>query len=145
MKDWAKLLIADCNKNVRELLRREFVRDGYRAELARNGREIIKAVSGDGAPDLVVMELLLPFMDGLFVLEKIRDLDENLPVIVFTDLVDYRDDPIVKRCASLFIEKEGSLESLKRAVRDFLWIGPIPGIGGRENGRSKKDKGSDRR
>ncbi|HUT54926.1 MAG TPA: response regulator [bacterium] len=114
-----RLLIGDRNGHVRDFLKRELTAEGYDVRLAGDGREVLAAVNGPDPPDLLIMDLLLPFVDGLFILEKLRERQCPVPVIIYTALTEYQSDPLVKTAAA-FIEKDGEISSLKNALADLL-------------------------
>lgn len=60
-------------------------RAGYRVKMARDGVEGLEAVTAE-KPDLVLLDLMLPGVDGLEILRRIRAADERLPVVVLTAL-----------------------------------------------------------
>lgn len=60
-------------------------RAGYRVRMARDGEEGLEAVAAE-RPDLVLLDLMLPGVDGLELLRRIRAGDERLPVVILTAL-----------------------------------------------------------
>ena len=65
----ASILITDDERNIRMMLRTALESDGYAIEEAANGREALDAIRRD-APDLVVLDLNMPVLDGMAVLEQ---------------------------------------------------------------------------
>lgn len=114
------ILIADRNRHVREFLKRELAADGYRARLAKNGREVLNWVNQHPPPDLLILDLNLPDEPEVGILEKLRQAMPSLPVVVHSFISDYDDCPAVVAAAA-FVEKGGrSVEQLKRVVRKVL-------------------------
>lgn len=114
------ILIADRNRHVRELLKREMMAEGYGVRLAKNGREVLKQVYQYEPLDLLILDLDLPDADEVEILESIEDRIPAVPVVVHTFLSDYANKSAVLRTA-VFVEKKGSsIESLKKAVFDVL-------------------------
>ncbi|WP_175151474.1 response regulator, partial [Paraburkholderia ultramafica] len=58
------VLIVDDDRGIRELLASYFEKNGMRVSLAANGRQM-RAVLDQGAPDLIVLDLMMPGEDGL--------------------------------------------------------------------------------
>ena len=114
-----KILIGDRNGHVRDFLKRELAAEGYQVKLAGDGREVLASIASDNPPDLLIMDLLLPFVDGLLILEKLKKCACHVPVVIYTSLTEYQDNPIVKN-ADAFIEKDGQIECLKTAVLEIL-------------------------
>ena len=84
-KSQAEVLLIDDDDDARTLMRRALESSGHRVEEAGNGREGIAALE-QRVPDLVILDLMMPVMDGFAVLESIRE-DERLrdvPVVVVT-------------------------------------------------------------
>jgi CheY-like chemotaxis protein len=115
------ILIADRNPNVRELLKRELVAEGYHVHLARSGREVLNCVDdATRSPDLVIMDPDLPDMGEVSLLELIRQKKPELPVVVHTFLAEYINHPIVLHSAAV-VEKDGRhVDRLKEAVEEVL-------------------------
>jgi two-component system OmpR family response regulator len=76
------ILVVDDHREIRELVSRALVREGFRVSLAADGREMRK-VMADAGIDLVVLDLMLPGEDGLSLCRRLRT-DSNIPVIMLT-------------------------------------------------------------
>jgi DNA-binding NtrC family response regulator len=114
------ILIADRNRHVRELLKREMMAEGYRVRLAKNGREVLEQVYQYEPLDLLILDLDLPDAGEVAILESVEDRIPTLPVVVHTFLSDYANHPVVLSTA-VFVEKKGSsIESLKKVVFEVL-------------------------
>jgi two-component system chemotaxis sensor kinase CheA len=81
-----KVLVVDDQFTVRELQRSILEAAGYRVETARDGREALTCVSGEGDVELVVTDIQMPEMDGIELLKAIREDQEHssLPVVIIT-------------------------------------------------------------
>jgi len=122
LKQAFTILIADRNPNVRELLKRELVAEGYRVHLARSGREVLNRLDdASGLPDLVIMDPDLPDMEEFSLLEVMRRRRPELPVVIHTFLAEYMNHPIVLSSAAV-VEKDGRhVDRLKEVVHEVLW------------------------
>jgi DNA-binding response OmpR family regulator len=78
----ASVLVIDDDADIRGLLRELLGRAGYEVVDSSNGREGLRALYGS-APDLVLLDVSMPEMDGWQTLERIRDVSE-VPVIMLT-------------------------------------------------------------
>jgi DNA-binding response OmpR family regulator len=78
-----RLLIAEDDKALGLFLRRGLEADGHRIRLALDGGEAVEAFREE-MPDLTILDLNMPVKDGEQVLEEIRQLDTDLPVLVLT-------------------------------------------------------------
>jgi CheY-like chemotaxis protein len=79
-----RILVIDDDEDIREAFRDVLTEDGYRVDLAENGREALAFMRRRGRPDLVLLDLMMPVMNGWeFLHEKSRDDDLNaVPVLV---------------------------------------------------------------
>lgn len=78
-----KVLVVDDEKDIVKLIRRSFEMEGYDTIGAYNGTEAIQKVKCQ-APDIVLLDIMLPDMDGYEVLQAVQEYDETLPVIFIT-------------------------------------------------------------
>lgn len=121
MKEAFTILIADRNPNVRDLLKRELIAEGYHVHLARSGREVLDCLDDVArSPDLVIVDPDLPDVAEVSLLEIIRRKRPGLPVVVHTFLAEYINHPIVLSSAAV-VEKDGRhVDRLKEAVEEVL-------------------------
>jgi len=130
MKNSTRIIIADDHTVVRQGLRimLEPKPDYHLIGEARNGRELLKLVA-DQKPDLVILDLLMPLMDGI---EAIRVIKSQFPGIRILVLTSYSEESMVMKTmrtgANGYILKESSPEELISAInavmRGEMWIYP---------------------
>lgn len=79
------ILIADDDVLLTKLLKYKFVAEGFATVIVHNGEAALEAIDND-KPDLVILDGMMPGMDGFEVLLQIRENDEtaNIPVIMLT-------------------------------------------------------------
>ena len=82
-----KILIIEDDKFIREFMVRKLVNDGYEAIEATNGEEGVRTAKAE-KPDLILLDLILPGIDGFESLTRIRKDQEiaNIPVIILSNL-----------------------------------------------------------
>ena len=80
----AKLLIADDEKNIREMIGKYAVHDGHEVALASNGREALDLFEKEDY-DLVILDVMMPEMDGYEALKKMKE-RKDVPCILLTAL-----------------------------------------------------------
>jgi CheY-like chemotaxis protein len=83
------ILIVEDDQFLLEILRDVFSKAGFNVILSRNGEEGLKTVL-EKNPDLILIDILMPKMDGITMLQKIRENPQgkNIPAIVLTNLND---------------------------------------------------------
>jgi two-component system alkaline phosphatase synthesis response regulator PhoP len=80
-----KILIVDDEEDILELLRFNLAREGYRVVPASTGEETLRLVNSE-IPDLIVLDLMLPGIDGLTVTRRLKDdhKTKNIPIVMLT-------------------------------------------------------------
>jgi DNA-binding response OmpR family regulator len=81
--DAKKVLVVEDEANVAEVVARYLQRDGFQTLVARDGRSALHIMKSDGA-DLVVLDLMLPGVDGLTVAKTLRESGDDTPIIMLT-------------------------------------------------------------
>jgi DNA-binding NtrC family response regulator len=84
-----KILIVDDDKDMRDILSNLISSDGYKAITASNGRKALIETRAH-SPDLVLLDIRLPEIDGLKVLEEIKKMDKDIPIIMLTAYEDVK-------------------------------------------------------
>ncbi len=77
-----KVLIADDDSNISELIKVYFEKDGFETVTARNGKEAVELFKSE-APSIVILDVMMPEMDGWQVCREIRRVS-NIPIIMLT-------------------------------------------------------------
>ena len=114
------ILIADRNPNVRELLKREMMAEGYRVLQAKNSREVLKQVFSQTPLDLLIFDLDLPDAGEVEIFEKLNDRIPQLPVVLHSFQTDRFNFPEAI-ISAIFVEKRGnSVEQLKKLIAKML-------------------------
>jgi len=116
-----KILVVDDERAVRESLRRALELEGYEIELAADGSEALYRLEGTEEPDAMILDVLMPGVDGLEVCRRIRGTGSKLPVLMLTARTEVED-----RVAGLdagaddYVTKPFALEELLARVRALL-------------------------
>ncbi len=114
-----RILVADRNPNVRELLQRELGRDGFEVEVAGSGEAVNSMIYGHMPPDLLILDLDLPYAGEVALLERIRARRPQIPIIIHTFLAE-NSEREADGGTRTYIEKNGNMDILKDAVRGML-------------------------
>jgi two-component system response regulator MprA len=116
-----RVLVVDDERAVRDSLRRALELEGYDVELAADGEEALERLAQNGEPDAVVLDILMPKMDGLEVCRRLRREGHHLPVLMLTAR-----DQVENRVAGLdagaddYVTKPFALEELLARLRALL-------------------------
>jgi DNA-binding response OmpR family regulator len=113
-----KILIVEDEEGLRFLYEEELKAEGYEVFTAQNGREAIKQLE-KVKPDLVVLDIVMPVMNGMEALGRIVGKDRNIPVIINTSYPGYRED-FMSWAADAYVMKSTDLQELKDKVRELL-------------------------
>ena len=79
-----KVLVVDDERAVRDSLRRALELEGYEVELADDGEEALQRLNGSAQADAVILDVLMPGIDGLEVCRRLRAEDNAVPVLMLT-------------------------------------------------------------
>jgi two-component system, OmpR family, response regulator MprA len=116
-------MVVDDERAVRESLRRALELEGYEIDLAADGQEALTRLmeNGGSQPDAVILDVLMPGVDGLEVCRRLRKGGNSVPVLMLTAR-----DEIENRVAGLdagaddYVTKPFALEELVARVRALL-------------------------
>jgi two-component system response regulator MprA len=114
------VLVVDDDKAVRESLRRSLEFNGYAVSLASDGAEALAGISGIG-PDVVVMDVMMPRLDGIETTRALRQSGNDVPVLVLTarDAVGDRVEGL-DAGADDYLTKPFALQELLARLRALL-------------------------
>ncbi|MDK6566711.1 response regulator transcription factor [Corynebacterium pyruviciproducens] len=115
-----KILVADDEQAVRESLRRSLSFNGYDVVLAEDGAQAVKLIEAE-QPELVILDVMMPQMDGLEVCRTLRSSGDDRPILLLTAR-----DGVSARVAGLdagaddYLPKPFALEELLARVRSLF-------------------------
>ena len=116
-----KILVVDDERAVRESLRRALELEGYEIELAEDGREALERLAREDQPDAVILDVLMPGVDGLEVCRTLRSQGSRLPVLMLTARTQVEDRVEgLDAGADDYLTKPFALEELLARVRALL-------------------------
>jgi DNA-binding NtrC family response regulator len=82
VKKTVRILIADRNRHVRELLKRELETEGYLVTAARDAQEILGLLAQGEILDLLILDLEIPYVAEVNLLNQLKGLYPTLPVVI---------------------------------------------------------------
>jgi len=116
----SRILIAEDDRGVRQSLERALRFEGYDVASAKDGAEALEALTKD-LPDLLLLDVMMPHIDGLTVCRRLRATGNDVPVLMLTARHEVRD-----RVAGLdagaddYLVKPFALEELLARIRALL-------------------------
>jgi CheY-like chemotaxis protein len=113
-----KILVVEDEEGLRLLYEEELKAEGYEVLTARNGKEAIEQLE-KGKPDLIILDIVMPVMDGIEALGRIVGKDRKIPIILNSSYPGYRQD-FMSWAADAYITKSIDLGELKDKVRELL-------------------------
>ncbi len=117
----ATILVIDDEPGIRDLLDTLLGRKGYDVVLADSGQKGLE-VFRRARPDVIVLDLKMPGMNGVTVLQQIRSLNPTQPVIVLTGAATPESEQQVRALGvTEYVEKEFSLHLLGDALKRVLF------------------------
>ncbi|HVV13840.1 response regulator transcription factor [Amycolatopsis sp.] len=115
-----RILVVDDDRAVRESLRRSLEFNGYQVDLAGDGAQALERVIAD-RPDAMILDVMMPRLDGLEVARRLRSTGDDLPILVLTAR-----DTVSDRVSGLdagaddYLPKPFALEELLARLRALL-------------------------
>jgi DNA-binding response OmpR family regulator len=113
-----KILVVDDEVNQGLLYEQELTDEGYEVDVANSGEKALSLVR-QKSYDLVVLDIGMPYMDGLETLGKMLGMDNRLPVILNTAYPSYKDN-FMSWAADAYVVKSSDLTELKEKIRESL-------------------------
>lgn len=116
----ARILVAEDETSLNDLLQDALRMNGYETISAKHGMEALRLIREE-KPDLVILDINMPNLDGFEVIEKIRNENNNIPIIILTAR-DKKDDKSIgfSLGADDFVTKPFGLEELLMRVAAVL-------------------------
>lgn len=122
MENRKKILLIDDSSVNNLLLQNIFEDEGYDVQTAFSGREGLEKIDID-KPDLVVLDIMMPRMDGFEVLKQIisNPGTKNIPVIMLTAKKDSSDEELARKIGAVdYMTKPVDIENTLQRIRKFL-------------------------
>lgn len=119
-----KILIIEDDNFLQGLEAKKLSKEGYEILAASNSQEAFKILEGADKMDMILLDLLLPEVDGFTILQKVRENKNlaNLPVIVFSNLSEEKDIDRAKKLgiSEFMIKSNFTLDELTEKVRSLI-------------------------
>jgi two-component system, OmpR family, response regulator MprA len=116
-----KILVVDDERAVRESLRRALELEGYEIDLAEDGEDALRRIQSQPEPDAMILDVLMPGVDGLEVCRRLRGAGSRLPVLMLTARVEVENRVEgLDAGADDYVTKPFALDELKARLRALL-------------------------
>lgn len=118
-----KILIIEDDQSLLDTYQDKFSSEGFSVRTAMNGKDGLEAAKKEN-PDIILLNLLMPVMDGMTMLKKLRESDwgKNLPVIILTNINDM--SKVAEAAASgvfeYLVKQDCRIEDLVNKVNEKL-------------------------
>ena len=113
-----KILLVDDDEGIQLLYQEEFQDEGYEVISAFTGEEALEKFKSE-VPDLVILDIQMPGMNGIEVLRQMKMIAPQLPIILSTAYHEYKQD-LSAWASDEYIVKSPDLQKLKEAIRKYL-------------------------
>ncbi len=112
------ILLVEDDKNQRLLYEQELKHDGYEVVTASDGKEALEKVQKQ-LPDIVIMDINMPKMDGIEAMGRILSKNKAIPLILNTAYTNYKDS-FMSWMADAYVVKSSDLSELKGKIKEVL-------------------------
>ena len=118
-----KLLVADDSETVLLMLQRRLEMEGYEVQTATDGQEVTEALERGAAPDMILLDAMMPRKSGLDALKDLREAGHDMPVLMISAHLD-ADQPERMQAigASGYVPKPFEWDYLISRIEDL--VGP---------------------
>ncbi|WP_147533430.1 response regulator transcription factor [Bacillus marasmi] len=114
------IAVVDDEEKIRNMIKAFLVNEGFKVVEAENGEVAVKLVK-DQTVDLVILDVMMPIMDGLQALREIRMISKNMPIIMLTAKAEEIDKLLgLEMGADDYITKPFSMRELAARIRTVL-------------------------
>ena len=114
------VLIADDENSIRKLYERELSEEGYNVVPASTSKEAIQSTR-DSRPDVVVIDIQMPGMDGIEAMGRLLEENNELPIIINTAYSSYSNS-FLSWPADAYLIKSADLTELKETIHNVLEV-----------------------
>ena len=116
------ILVVDDDENQRLLYQEVLTDEGYDVLVAKDGKEALEEVE-QKTPDLVILDIVMPEMDGMEAMTRILRKHRRIPIILNTSYAKYRDD-FMTWAADAYVVKSSDFTELKKKIKELLLTSP---------------------
>jgi two-component system response regulator ResD len=127
-----RILLVEDDEHIQFLIREELVENGYEVAIASDGVEAMKMLQAEGAlsPDLIILDIRMPKMDGFETMGHILKSKIDSPIIIHSAYSGYKNHPLTM-AADAYVVKSHNFTELNETISMLLGMkDPIPAVAG---------------
>ena len=113
-----RILLVENEKNQRLLYEQELKLEDYEILTAADGKEALEKVQ-ELTPDIIIMDICMPKMDGFETISRILCKHKEIPVIIYTAYSNFQDN-FMSWMADAYIIKSSDLTELKNKIKELI-------------------------
>ncbi len=112
------ILLVEDDKNQRLLYEQELKLEGYEIVTAADGEEGLRKVQ-EQPPDMIIMDINMPKMNGIDAMGKIVSKHNGIPIIIYSAYSSYKDN-FMSWAADAYVVKSSDLIELKNKIKEII-------------------------
>ncbi len=127
-----RILLVEDDEHIQFLIREELVENGYEVIIASDGVEAMSILQAEGAPspDLIILDIRMPKMDGFETMGHILKSKIDSPIIIHSAYSGYKNHPLTM-AADAYVVKSHNFTQLNEAISEVLGMkDPISAVAG---------------
>jgi DNA-binding response OmpR family regulator len=116
-----RILLVEDDEHIQFLIKEELVENGYEVIIASDGVEAMKMLQAEGAPnpDLIILDIRMPKMDGFETMGHILKSKVDSPIIIHSAYSGYKNHPL-SMAADAYVVKSHNFTQLNEAINEIL-------------------------
>ncbi|MBU0570569.1 MAG: response regulator [Candidatus Omnitrophica bacterium] len=114
-----KIVIAEDNKDIRELIQRALENVGYEVGAVEDGFALIAYLKANQDIDAVILDLVMPERGGVSVFDTVHSVSPASKIVIYTAYADYKDSVYGKK-ADAFVEKTEGVGKITQTLKELL-------------------------
>jgi DNA-binding response OmpR family regulator len=125
-----RILLVEDDEHIQFLIREELVENGYEVAIASDGVEAMKMLQAEGAlsPDLIILDIRMPKMDGFETMGHILKSKIDSPIIIHSAYSGYKNHPLTM-AADAYVVKSHNFTQLNETISELLGMKALPDMG----------------
>ena len=118
----SKILIAEDDLFLKKIMRNRLEEEGFTVDVATDGEETIKKVQANNY-SLILLDLVMPIKNGFQVLAELKAMNNQIPVLVFSNLsqAEDKEEVIALGAKAFYVKSNISIDELTEVVQSYLY------------------------